>query len=196
MLRSTSQGAVIARSYSQIDLGFQGDDHPKRLPLHYTRTAMRRSLVLLRVMLLAFTLPVAAQTEHSLPQPAAEDSSLVQWAQTYARAWLLADSSAMAEAIHPAARRQIVHTIDGAVILEEQDAATMCAAAGELTPQPGATSSVRIRVLESDSSTAIVRIDLPLWTERVTFVRWNDAWKVTHSAWSLTSAPPSDAHAH
>lgn len=148
------------------------------------------------VLLLLFCASsVQAQAEQPLPRPLA-DSSLVAAAQSYARAWLMADSSAMVSAVHPAARRQIVHTIDGAAILEEQDAMTMATAAGELTPRSGTLSEIVVRVVVMDETSAVADIDLPLWTERVTFVRWNDAWKVTHSVWRLKDNSPDGTHAH
>ncbi len=147
------------------------------------------------LLLLLAASPAWAQIEQPLPQPLA-DSSLVAAAHLYASAWLLADSSAMASAIHPAARRQVVHTIDGAAILEEQDAATMASAAGELMPQPDQLDQIAVRVIIQDETSAVVDVRLPLWTERVTFVRWNDAWKVTHSAWRLKDDSSDGLHAH
>ncbi len=149
----------------------------------------------LAILLLLAVSPAWAQVEQPLPHPLA-DSSLVAAAHRYARAWLLADSSAMASAIHPAARRQIVHTVEGAAILEEQDARTMAAAAGGLAPQSDALDQVDVRVVVQDITSAVVDVDLPLWTERLTFVRWNGAWKVTHSMWRLSDDSAMDAHAH
>jgi hypothetical protein len=141
----------------------------------------------MRLLLLLLLLAPAArsQSERTLPQPAGPQVEAA--AHAYAAAWLLADSAAMARALHPAARRQTVRRLPGATLLEEQDYATMLAAAAALTPDPDALDRVAVRIVVLDEAGAVAYIDLPLWTERVTFVRWNDTWKVTHAAWHLVA---------
>lgn len=154
-----------------------------------TNLLVMRSALLL-VLSLAGACCARAQPERAavLPEPSTP-AALDAAAHAYARAWLRADSSAMAAAVHPAARRQIVTQVEGAVLLEEQDAATMAAAAAGLTPDPDAERDVVVRVLVADRTSGVVDVELPLWSERVTFVRWNDRWRVVHAAWRLREEP-------
>jgi hypothetical protein len=138
------------------------------------------------LLLIALLAPAASAQEGS--DAHSGDASLRAAAQTYGRAWLRADSSALGATLHPAARRQIVLTADGVVVLEEQDAATMRASAADLTPSDADTNRVAVRVLVQDATSAVAEVELPLWSERVTFVWWNDRWLVVHALWRLRAA--------
>lgn len=146
---------------------------------HLIRSMTRTSIAL--IASIACLNPAAAQTR-------ADSAGIREAALNYIEGWYSADSSRMAQALHPELTKRIVLRDDGGWELIRGTGATELIAStarGGGSEIPADRRRTDVDILDIFGNAASARIDAGGWIDYLHLAKWQGRWVIVNVLWEL-----------
>ncbi len=156
---------------------------------------MTRTLALLVALAACGTTPAPPPAKPGAPAgtPAAaaldpaDAAAIEATALDYIQGWYDGDADRMARALHPALAKRMVHTEDGASVLDEMGAEKLIAGtrAGYGKETPADRRLHEVTILDVFGNAASVKVVASDWVDYLHVVKFDGRWVIINVLWEL-----------
>jgi len=141
---------------------------------------MRRTLILITVLVVAAGTPLAGQTS-------ADSAAIREAALNYVEGWYEGSAERMTRALHPDLAKRIVRSNQGASQLGQMTAAELIEGTrrGGGTRTPKEQQQKDVVILDIFGNSASVKATMSGWVDYMHLARWNGEWRIVNVLWEL-----------